>query len=131
MQRRKYLAALATAGAVAVAGCGFLGGDGGPDQDSAEGTARAFLQALNDGNTDRASELLGVGSVEQFMSSGELNEWEQAPITVENTETLDEGDGTAVVELTYSVEGTSREQTVEFALTENDDGDWVVTGTRE
>jgi len=94
MQRRKYLATLATSGTVAVAGCGVLGGGGGGPS-GPEGTAKAFVQALNDGDTDKASDLLISESIEQYLTSSALNQWEATEITVENTETIDEFDNLA------------------------------------
>lgn len=129
MRRRGYLGAVAAAGSIAIAGCSSL-----PNlandlpEDGPDGAVVNFFQALNQGNTDEADEYLhdAHGSIEDVWPQSTLDRFEEADLTIEDTEVLEEGDDEATVELTYSVPQTSEEQSQQFALIRNDDEEWVI-----
>jgi len=135
MRRRQYLSVTASTVAVAgLAGCsGILGGGDGAGDDP-ESTVEAFIQALSDGDRERANELIHSESPEGEIEEGEMDQTEDFEFNVEETELLSEDGDTAEVRVEYTIESSdseesmSQEQVYELR-TEN--GNWRIWAAKE
>ncbi len=130
MRRRQYLSVTASTLAVAgLAGCsGILGGGGGAGDDP-ESTVEAFIEALGDGDRERANELIHSDSPDGEIEEGEMEEMEDFTFNVEETELLSEDGDTAEVRVEYTIESSESEESMtqeqEYELrTEN--GNWRI-----
>lgn len=134
MRRRQYLSATASTVAVAgLAGCsGILGGGGGAGDDP-ESTVESFIEALSDGDVERANELIHSDSPDGEIDEDDMDDSEDFSFSVEETELLSEEDDTAEVRVEYTVESSeteesmTQEQTYELR-TEN--GNWRIWTTQ-
>jgi hypothetical protein len=127
MNRRAYLTAIG-ASTAALAGCtgGLLGGGGGAGDDPAA-TVEAFVQALDDGDVERANELIHSESPQGELSESGASAAAEAEITVEETEVLEQSEDEARVrvEITFEQDGqTENSETVYVLRTE--DGAWRI-----
>jgi len=130
MQRRKYMATVAAAGTAAVAGCGFIGGSDDRPETPKE-VAEGFIAALDNGDHDDASELLPPGiTIKDSHSSSELEQWEELEISIDGSETIEESDTEAVVEVIFSYTGSNEEETWVFELV-NEDEEWFISDVNE
>lgn len=118
MRRREYMVATAAAATtVGLAGCS---GGSGP-----AATVEQFYSALQDGDTERATELVHsespmAGSVE--MAAGMLSEMD---FSVDSTEVLEESDSRATVEVTVTVTMSGETETsTETVELRKEDGEW-------
>jgi hypothetical protein len=150
MRRRRYLAALSSASALAVAGC-----FGSSDTDSPRSVVTAYIEAEQEGDADALADLLHSGSpIEPAGESGEQNrsvDVQEVVVAERNLSAerlrslemqLPADAATAVgnaenalVDATYEIDApavedggtTSDRLTVENAyLTAREDGDWLV-----
>jgi len=130
MRRRRYLSALVAVGSTATAGCGSLANLGGPSQEPDE-VAEEFIEAMNDGDTEEMRESLHEEHESDPLESETLEEWEAYDIAVDDTDVVEEGDDTAVVDVTYSLDTDSESISSESSSTARfelriDDGEWRV-----
>lgn len=118
MRRREYLTAT-TAAAVAVAGCTEF-----TDSDEPDDVTEAYYRALDDGDRERANELLHEES-EETLTEETMLLFREMEIEVEETAVLEESDDTAEVrvELTVRIDG-DEETNEEVHELRTEDGDW-------
>ena len=110
------------AGVAVVAVGGFLllgGGPGGP-----AGTAKAFVNNLNNGDGQAAADLLHPDS---SLSEGQVTTWasqiRQFEVSVDGAEVVQQSESQATVEVTVFAQGQSQTETIEVRQA---DGGWGV-----
>jgi len=128
MRRRQYLAAstLAVAG---LAGCSGVLGDGGGAGDGPEATVEAFLEAIDEGDRERANELIHSDSPQGEIEEGDLDESDDFELTVDETELESDDDDTAAVSVEYAVEPTASDDSQSVETTyelRTEDGNWRI-----
>jgi len=120
MRRRQFIAGVATATTVGLAGCG--GGGGGP-----AGVVNQFVSALNNGNIEKANSLYHPDSSAAQIPSSMGEQMSEFTFSVQNTEVVEESDGQATVEADIKVEmmGESQTSTSTFEL-RTYEGEWRI-----
>jgi len=93
--------------------------------------AEEFIEAMNDGDTEEMRESLHEEHESDPLESETLEEWEAYDIAVDDTDVVEEGDDTAVVDVTYSLDTDSESISSESSSTARfelriDDGEWRV-----
>lgn len=108
MHRRKYLT-IAAGGCFPLAGCTDVFGDSSSNGDarSPEAVARAFWEAMFDGDVEGANELLHEDSPLGAVTQEDASEWREADPEVERTELVSQDGDTATVDVEISGEGDS------------------------
>lgn len=133
VSRRQLL--LGGGGALAVLGGGwfvFLRDDGDPT-DSPDGVTKAFLEALIDGDRERANDLMHANSpMEGFTDTKLARDLEGQDVSIETAatdkessydpDTFDSVQEFAIVAVTFSADG--EEEDLEVTVAQNTDGEW-------
>lgn len=119
MRRRQCLRVIAAAVTAGAAGCADASSDERPDD-----VVEAYYRALNDGDLERATELVHEDSDERpsemtILATRELR------LEVETTDVLDETDDTASVRVELTIDdGDGEETTEETHELRTEDGAW-------
>ena len=96
MRRRQYLAA--SGAIVALAGCGDVLGNSEPEE-----TVEAYVDALDDGDAETATDLLHPDGEMEPVTEPDLAAIEEFAIDLEETETVEETEDQAVVAFQLSL----------------------------
>lgn len=121
--RRQYLGGSAAVLTAATAGCsGLLGGGGGGDPAA---SVETYLNAIDEGDAETANGLLHPDGSATEISDEQAEQLSAATITVESTEVLEQGDGRADVEVSFTMgfDGQENSQTSLVEL-QTHDGEW-------
>jgi hypothetical protein len=128
MRRRTYLTAT-TLSLTALAGCSGLLGGGNDVGDDPEATTVAFIEALDDGDRERANELLHPETPGQEVTEEVASQSADQDISIDSTEVLTSEDDVAEVRVELTVSDASGGQSESFALVyelRTDGGDWRI-----
>jgi hypothetical protein len=133
MKRRQFIAATGIAVVATLAGCSDDGSDGsdgsGGGSSGPEGVVEDYTNALDNGDFDQVESLIHSESAlsGRFENEEELaRALEEADISLDNTEVIEEGDEMAIVEATITgATGEGETDTQEIEL-RKEDGDWKI-----
>ena len=123
MRRRQYITATAVAATAGLAGCsGVLGGGGG----GPAGTAKSWVKAANNGNEDKVEKLTHSDSPMQGSMGFVLTAYEQADVSINSTNVLENEDDVAIVEMeaTAKLEGEGEQTSTSEMELRTEDGSW-------
>ncbi|WP_257299796.1 hypothetical protein [Haloarchaeobius sp. FL176] len=115
MRRRAYLTA-STLSLTALAGCSGLLGGGNDAGDDPEATAVAFIEALNDGDRERANELLHPETPGQEVTEEGASQNAEVDINIDDTEVLTSDDDVAEVRVDLTISGPDSEQSESHSI---------------
>jgi hypothetical protein len=125
MDRRRFLTGTIAATTAATAGCLGILDDGGSSRSEPESTVVEFYAAIDEGDAERARELLHDESPEAENMA--LSGFGDVDLSIESTELVEESESRATVEYTLVIEssGGSEEVTNEHELRKQD-GEWRI-----
>jgi ketosteroid isomerase-like protein len=135
VQRREYLAGVATASTIAVAGCGGSGSSG------PTGVVEDFADAINSGDGEQARSLYHEDS--PGTPPQNIGQFEEVSFSVDSTKTVDTDSGYSaddydtveefqVVEAEISITGevagqeVDQSETSRIVVAKNSDGEWKI-----
>lgn len=125
MDRRHFLAGT-TGVAIAVAGCSGITGDSGGDEPSGPAAvARAFFEALIEGDVETANSYIHANASIGSVGQSNVESFQEANASVDSATVQSRNGDTATVHVTFNVEieSTTRTRTLPYEL-RREDGEW-------